>query len=346
MTDTTVSDAVVTPQDDGTGVADGSEGFISAGKTGVLSQSLGSDYVDTGLTFANVDTTNEQVDVAAGVAYITESGNSIQSGAQKAYDRTLPSDMVYAVILPTDVTDLALGTDTDNDVWLAVDPTSPDAVYLRHGSGLSAPSDPSLKLGTVNTSDGSTTRANDETPIDAAGGGGLVPLASATANSDATVEFTSNIDSTYGPYLFVFDNIVPQNDAVSFEVRFSSDGGASWITSNYDYSVRTLSANDSSNTNTGVGSSQLILSGNGRIDADQTAANLVGQLELYHPAGGYPLTVSALSYGHGASSSLTPEIANAAGGLEDGAAIDAVEFAFDSGNLVSGEIRLYGVALP
>lgn len=168
MTDTTVSDAVVFPQDDGTGVPDTNEDYNSAAFFSLLAKFKGdTSYVgeDTAgsatLQFANIDTTNEQVDVQAGYGYIVESGHTIQSGSQTSYDVSLPVSSPYVTILPTNVAGLGLGTDSVNDVWLAVDPTANDSVYLRHGSGLTAPSDPSVKLGTVNTSDGTTTRPND-----------------------------------------------------------------------------------------------------------------------------------------------------------------------------------------
>jgi len=168
MTDTTINDAVVFPQDDGTGVSDGSEDYSSAAYFSALSKYQGyGSYVgedNTGsatLQFNDVDTTNEQVDVGTGYAYITEGNHTVQSGSQTTYDTTIPIDTPYVVMLPSEVVDLGLGTDNVNDLWLAVDPTSNDSVYIRHGNGLSAPSDPSVKLGTVDTSNGDTTRAND-----------------------------------------------------------------------------------------------------------------------------------------------------------------------------------------
>lgn len=167
MVDTTVTDAVVFPQDDGTGVADGSEDFNSAGYFGLLAESDGTARVRNGLDFANIVTTDtsETVDVTAGHAFVVEGGNTVQSGSQATYDTTLPSgsDMAYLVVLPTAETGLALDTDVVNDLWVAVDPTTQDSVYIRHGNGLSTPTDPSVKLGTVDATDGSTTRANDGT---------------------------------------------------------------------------------------------------------------------------------------------------------------------------------------
>jgi hypothetical protein len=166
MTDTNIVDAVVFAQDDGTGVPDGSESYDSAGGFSLLSRYKGDgNYVgedtngDATLQFNDVDSTNNEFDVGTGHAYINDSV-SIQSGAQTSYDTTLPDDVPYVVVLPNEVTNLSLDSGT-NDVWLAVDPTANDDVYIRHGSGLSAPSDPSVKLGTVDASSGATTRGQD-----------------------------------------------------------------------------------------------------------------------------------------------------------------------------------------
>lgn len=166
MTDTNLVDAVVFPQDDGTGVPDGAESYDSAGGFSLLSRYKGDgNYVgedtngDATLQFNNVDTGNNEFDVGTGHAYINDSV-SIQSGAQTTYDTALPDNVPYVVVLPDEVTNLSLDSGT-NDVWLAVDPTANDDVYIRHGSGLSAPSDPSVKLGTVDASSGATTRGQD-----------------------------------------------------------------------------------------------------------------------------------------------------------------------------------------
>lgn len=214
MTDTTVTDAVCFPQDAGTGVPDESADYDSAAFFSLLSKYKGDgSYVGedaTGsptLQFAAVDTTNETVDVDAGYAYIVEGGHSVQSGSQTTYDTTLPIGSPYVVVLPTNVTGLGLGADTDSDLWLAVDPTANDSVYIRHGSGLSVPTDPSVKLGTVDSSTGATTRANDlapasfsgvdvdgDTALTAVAATGQVTLSSGSAVVDTAISVT---DATF-----------------------------------------------------------------------------------------------------------------------------------------------------
>lgn len=174
MSTQTVTDAVVLPQDSGTGTSS-KDDAISAAAAALLSRyNGGGDKRERGLDFANIDTTNETVDVTAGEAFIEDDSGStsnergsggnpqIQSTSTSGYDTEIPENNAYLVILPTDQTGLSLGTDNVNDVFLSVDPTNQNSVTLHFGNGISTPSDPHVKLGTVDTSDGSTTRANDK----------------------------------------------------------------------------------------------------------------------------------------------------------------------------------------
>lgn len=197
MTDTNLIDAVVFPQDDGTGVPDGQESFDSAGSFSLLSRYKGEGtYVgedkagNATLQFNDVDTSNNEFDISAGHAYILD-GVTIQSGAQTTYDTNLPEDTPYVVVVPNEVTNLSLDSGT-NDVWLSVDPTANDSVTVRHGSGLSAPSDPSIKLGTVDASLGDTTRANDLANITASS------VTTTSANIDRELEHTVVINERWG----------------------------------------------------------------------------------------------------------------------------------------------------
>lgn len=158
MVDTAITDAVVYPQDQGTGVTSADADYKAAAADGLLAKNKGGEYIANGLDLS-VDTVADTVSVAAGHAFIAEGGNTIHTGAASTYDKTLPagSDSVYTVVLPTAVTGLGLGVDVRNDVWLAVDPTANDSVYIRHGSGLAEPTDPSIRLGTAHTGTGATT---------------------------------------------------------------------------------------------------------------------------------------------------------------------------------------------
>jgi hypothetical protein len=162
----TLSNAVVDPQDPGTGIGDYDPN--AAAIQAIARSHEQGEYVETGLQFANVDTTNDQVDLTAGYCYIlddsTSTAGSRSSGGQPQtmstsstdYDTEVPGQMPYVVVVPSDVVDVSLESGV-NDVYISLDPTAQNAVTLHYGTSISAPSEPSLYLGTVDTSDGSTT---------------------------------------------------------------------------------------------------------------------------------------------------------------------------------------------
>jgi len=90
------------------------------------------------------------------------------------------------------------------------------------GTSLSKIKANSLNLAGTFGFSGTVTGLADETP--------LVLLSTFTSDgSDATATFASGIDSTYKEYLFVFNNIHPQNDEKDLQVGFR-DGGSDYKT--------------------------------------------------------------------------------------------------------------------
>lgn len=171
----TLIPGAVTPQDEGfPDLVDGEdESYNSAALVAAMGQAIDSDsYVRSAneLTFTNHDGSNDTVDVTAGLAYLKLDGESIdvQSGtgsdnSTPSYDTTLPTVPVIPVIVPSNVTGVALQNNTLSSVWLAYDTdgTGPGGsagdVYLRSDDtgSESAPSHPSVELGEANPDDSS-----------------------------------------------------------------------------------------------------------------------------------------------------------------------------------------------
>lgn len=174
MTDTQIADGVLFPQDDGTGVTDGNEDATYAALLATLARYEDDSYVDSGLGFNSVVTTDgsEEFTLGNGLAFV-EDNQSYSSGKRNGraafgfgsvldtYDTELPDGLPTAVILPTSTT-ISLETDATVDVYLYIDPTVQDGsnVFVRHGSAVSTPSNPSILLGTINTADGTTNEQN------------------------------------------------------------------------------------------------------------------------------------------------------------------------------------------
>ena len=187
----------------------------------------------------------------------------------------------------------------------------------------------------------------DVDSVGSIGTGDLTFISKQTASSDASISFTSGIDSTYKEYIFFFNNIHPATDNVSFTFNGSTDGG-----SNYNATKTTTiftAFHDEANTNTGVAYA-------GSFDLAQSTAfqpltyqvgndndhSSNGYLCIYNPSSTtfvkhFISRVSATTYHNYERDAYT------AGYFNTTSAIDAVQFKMSSGNIDSGEILLYGV---
>ncbi len=177
-------------------------------------------------------------------------------------------------------------------------------------------------------------------------GGNLVLLATQTASSSATVDFTSSIDSTYKEYVFKFTDIHAASGNADFTVNFR-DGG-----SNFD-ATKTTSAFTVSHTEADGGdgltyraSKDLAQSTSDQplaqeVSADNDASTS-GILHLFDPA-----NTTFVKHFFGVANSY--HVGNQtfaihyAGYCNTTAAIDGVRFKMSSGNIDAGTIKMYGV---
>jgi hypothetical protein len=176
--------------------------------------------------------------------------------------------------------------------------------------------------------------------------GNLTLLTTATASSSATVDFTSNINSTYDSYLFKFYDIHPATDQASFQVNFR-DGGSSYDATKTTTNFRAYHNEAGSDTSLGYfGDEDLAQSTAVQIigrtvgnDNDQSCA---GTLTLYAPS-------NTTFVKHFLIRSSVTEHGDyyvdyhIAGYCNVTAAIDGVQFSFSTGNIDSGTIKMYGV---
>ena len=178
-------------------------------------------------------------------------------------------------------------------------------------------------------------------------------LATVTASSSGTLSFTSSIDSTYNIYKFRFIEIHPShNSNVDFGFQCSTDGGSNYntnITSNffdaYHYendssaAVRYLGSRDLANST----SFQPLSVNTAEADADQ---HVSGELFLFDPSS-TTFVKNFLSTTQTASDGGSDDFSDNAyigGYFNTTSAINAVNFAMESGNIDAGTITLYGVS--
>ena len=159
--------------------------------------------------------------------------------------------------------------------------------------------------------------------------------------------FTSSIDSTYKLYIFKLLNILPATDGEHLQVNFSTDGG-----SNYNM-TKTTTNFDTTHTEGGADAALTYRTARDLAQATGGApiANTVGSgadegtsgtLWLFNPSNTtYVKHFYSRLQGYGDSSYARDYFAG--GYVNSTSDVDAIQFAFSSGNIAAGVIKMYGV---
>ena len=181
-------------------------------------------------------------------------------------------------------------------------------------------------------------------------GGSMVFINKITASSSATIDFTSGIDSTYKEYVFTFKDIHPQTDAAS--LVFQADTGTN---TNYNQTMTTTmfrAYHNENDADSGLGyitgedqaqgtSFQKLIHGSAiGNDNDQSG---VGTLQVFNPSSSTFVKhfISRTNAVHQSDISMDMYVA---GYFNATTAITRFRFKMDSGNIDSGDIKLYGIS--
>lgn len=179
--------------------------------------------------------------------------------------------------------------------------------------------------GNVLTSDGANWTSSAP-----AGGGAWEYISSVTANNSATVEFTSNIDSTYDVYAISIINYLPvTNDTL---LRIEVFDGGTWNTVSISLT--------SFFTNQIAGSlSNALASDMGNVEGTD---NFCGTLYLFSPADTARYTVIG-GNGAGRNQGDLNRSYVWGGTRQSTNAVTGIRFFSSSGNISKGTFRLYGL---
>ncbi len=182
---------------------------------------------------------------------------------------------------------------------------------------------------------------------------GMRLLATQTASNSASLDFATRnapfesgamFQSDFNQYLFVIDDILPQTTGTHLLFRFSSDGGSSYISSGYIYGNHY----DSTGNDHGIyNNSQSLSSGFELVNTAMNTASyggVAGDVRVYNPnqSSIFQRARWLTTYRHNSNSNIYHFDGN---GRYTGSsvAMDACQFLYSSGQIVSGVIRAYGL---
>ena len=179
--------------------------------------------------------------------------------------------------------------------------------------------------------------------------GVMTLLATATASSSATIDFTSGIDSTYKEYMFKFIDIHPATDDT--RLTFQSDTGTN---TNYNQTITSTcfqakhsEADDSTGLAYQAGNDQQQGTGFQRITdsiGNANDASAVGSLHIFNPSSSTFVKNFICRTQHmvGASGVGSKDLYYA-GYFNTTTALTRFQFKMASGNIDAGVIKMYGI---
>ena len=178
-------------------------------------------------------------------------------------------------------------------------------------------------------------------------GGVMTLLQTQTASSSATIDFTSNIDSTYDVYLFKIINCHPSSDEVDFSFQGSTNGGSSFGVTMTSTGFSAYHKEDGSSSGVGYESQLDQAQGTGfhQLSYDTSNDNdhvISGELFLFSPSSTTFVKhfLARTSNNHYNNFELDTY---SGGYFNTTSAINGIQFKFGSGNIDAGTIKLYGI---
>lgn len=185
---------------------------------------------------------------------------------------------------------------------------------------------------TVTNSGGSITIAGA-----AAAPGAMTLLSTQTASTSAALSFTG-ISNTYSAYLFVIESLLPSTNSVTLNVKYSINGGSTYVTSAFNGSQIYV-----------TGGSVVVGGGvNVLTPVAITLANITagggwnGTAILTNPSGTSLQKSITAAITQGITTSNCSQVTS--GNVFDTAsAVNAIQFVPSVGTLASGVIKMYGI---
>jgi len=197
---------------------------------------------------------------------------------------------------------------------------------------------------TLNVASGATI-SNSGTATGFGDGGAWNYISTVVISDDAEAQFTSNINSTYSIYAFMLKNVMLAS-GTSNDLQATLYAG-SWLTSNYSSYTAGYDAGGSVRSTGSTSDSQFWLANNQYTESQTRKGGVSGYVYLIDPSAGTAVwhSMSWNLIGHSSTGTGYP-CTQTGGGVvvADTAAVTGASFKSTSGNLITGEIRMYGIA--
>ena len=184
--------------------------------------------------------------------------------------------------------------------------------------------------------------------FDTAAPGAMTLISTNTISSGvSSSSFTSGIDSTYDTYIFKYINMHPASDGVRFQVNFR-DGDSAFDATKTSTHFYTFHDEADSTTNLRYDTSHDLAQGTGYQDLNTSGVgngndeSISGTLYLFSPSSTTFVKHFMDTNNMYFSANYTIN-SRTAGYCNVTAAIDGVDFKFDTGNIDSGVIKMYGI---
>jgi len=182
--------------------------------------------------------------------------------------------------------------------------------------------------------------------------GALTHIKTLTASSSANLSFVDGssdvvLDNTYPVYMFKCINIHPATDNVKLTINFSTDTGSNYNVTKTTTIFRAFNKENDSNAKlnyeTGSDLAQSTSGANLSLElGNGSDESCSGTLHLFNPSSTTFAKHFLSNFNTCQYDSITMHHV-AAGYGNTTSAIDAVQFAMNSGNIDSGTIKLYGI---